>query len=730
MYLDFQEIQLTDIQALIQTNTEIINLYNNNNNYIQILFDTNTGKYKLYNYSVKPQHCIGDGEIQIENNQLLLTTYTTIDRKVNIKYYKSQNDGQYIKNTNIFDDRNNRTTYIATEHNQQDQQSSTQLEFNYLNNGNLNNVNNYIAKSKLEITVDSSANITNSIKEVNSKQTIEKLKKNNISTSNGFNFCTLYQETCTSLYGNCDNVKKFRFPDWYNNPTFKTETYRDQTGKNIIGNTYFTRLLLKDNFSYPKDKKLLKKISPYIEGILNTKSIVDPNKVINDYIKTKPKELLVEKMLQDLNLTKVKKDKKPNFAIVPFSCGGHIITLVIDLREPLPANTNRISSFDSSTYHYDQNDMKPRRDIFGGLSDSIDVLSTKWLQLSGCCGLVTEECCEEFNEIKDIIYIKDNFEQIQENIFQRIESIYSANTNNIYHNSFINYGAIKSKNQLQKGQQMFHFNKFNNTVKNNLLLLKTTNIEIDDNLFSKNLLCEQSEIEELNKQTYSKLKKNIILYQQTVLAYNTLNYFQVDNSQNIQQQNLQEIEDIKKKLKTQNDSFNRINTINLPLLQIKEINEIIKESQSEVIIKGKQQEQQAPQPQQSTIFSSQSQIKPEQENQDIKKSEIKEQEQESQLSSENKSSIPEQQAQQEEYQPVIPLSKSESLSCFSQAVVIQENNNVNIAVRSRSALTTTKEKQLSQQLQPQKKLWQNRHPSKLQQNEQEQSQQQSQSPSK
>lgn len=143
---------------------------------------------------------------------------------------------------------------------------------------------------------------------------------------------------------------------------------------------------------------------------------------------------------------------------------------------------------------------------------------------------------------------------------------------------------------------------------------------------------------------------------------------------------------------------------------------------------NEQEFQQAPQPQQSTIFSSLSPIKPEQENQDIKKSEIKEQE--PQLSSENKSSIPEQQAQQEEYQPVIPLSKSESLSCFSQAVVIQENNNVNIAVRSRSALTTTKEKQLSQQLQPQKKLWQNRHPSKLQQNEQEQSQQQSQSPSK
>ena len=95
---------------------------------------------------------------------------------------------------------------------------------------------------------------------------------------------------------------------------------------------------------------------------------------------------------------------KPNFAIIPVCANGHISTLLLDLRRDniLEPISERLYSFDSSLYHYDQN-------IFGGLITKDHKLSAQSLQLTGCCGYWTSCFIEECSKITDIEEIKKQF---------------------------------------------------------------------------------------------------------------------------------------------------------------------------------------------------------------------------------------------------------------------------------------------------------------------------------
>lgn len=95
---------------------------------------------------------------------------------------------------------------------------------------------------------------------------------------------------------------------------------------------------------------------------------------------------------------------KQNFAIIPVCTDGHISTLLLDLKngDILQPTSERLYSFDSSLYHYDQN-------IFGDSISEDHKLSTQSLQLTGCCGYWASCFIEECSKITDIEEVKQQF---------------------------------------------------------------------------------------------------------------------------------------------------------------------------------------------------------------------------------------------------------------------------------------------------------------------------------
>ena len=360
MYLELNNLFVFENQNPVSTNieNEIKKLNNTgisecytsflNNIYVKILIRRDTANQYLitcskYNSTTREYNdLIFDGKLIIDNNRLQINYLATSDRNTDILYFKGQEDGEFIKSVYYKDNSSTLSKYVIEE--LKKDTITCQDEFERLCNQQYYNEDNCV----LIVKVNGIGKPQIEKKENTAINSINNILRQQVQKSDGFNYGLYNQLNYSRVVLECQHIDNIRL-------------FQE------LGSEYFS-----------ESKKLYDFLSDF--GL----ELLQNNEPQND---------------------KLQNDKsKQNFAIIPVCADGHISTLLLDLRPNISQQIpERLYSFDSSLYHYDQN-------IFSGLITEDHKLSRQSLQLTGCCGYWTSCFIEECFEIEDIEEVKRQFE--------------------------------------------------------------------------------------------------------------------------------------------------------------------------------------------------------------------------------------------------------------------------------------------------------------------------------